>query len=470
MNGSFGNEGGQLDEVTLAGLDADGLPAVPGHLPGPRSTIELERLRKLVYPGTSEHLVPFVIESKSEYLVNDIDGNTFVDLVSSSASVPLGAARADLIEPLTAAMERIGNEDSHGAASGFMLPLAEKLIEITPASLTRVDLGLNGTEVVETAVKMMRRATGRPIIIGFLGGYHGETSLTAALGAEAHEISRGIRPLSAGFAHVPYPNPYRSPFGPPRPGGSGDPTVDYIRDHLLFHAIDPAEVAGVVIEPILGSGGCVAPSDEFWKALTGLCREYDWLLAADEVKTGFGRSGYMFAVERWGVEPDLMCLGKAMGGGVAPIAALMGSERVLGSFDDVPTGSTWSWLPWACAASLATIEAYEREPVLANVRELERVGRERLGRIADRFEQVGEARAVGGFQALEFVRDRETRERDPELQHAVGRRAVELGILTDSSSTSLNIQPSLTMPPDRYGAALGRIERAVDYSVRELGR
>ena len=152
MNGSFGNEGGQLDEVTRAGLDADGLPAVPGHLPGPRSTIELERLRKVVYPGTSEHLVPFVIESKSEYLVNDIDGNTFVDLVSSSASVPLGAARADLIEPLTAAMERIGNEDSHGAASGFMLPLAEKLIEITPASLTRVDLGLNGTEVVETAV------------------------------------------------------------------------------------------------------------------------------------------------------------------------------------------------------------------------------------------------------------------------------------------------------------------------------
>lgn len=468
MESSVENE--SVGETLTEDSGAGELPPVPGPLPGPKSAAELERLRGVVYPGTSEHLVPFIIDSKSEYLVNDIDGNTFVDLVSSSASVPLGAGRQDLIEPLAEVMGRIGNEDSHGAATEYMLPLAEKLVEITPASLTRVDLGLNGTEVVETAVKMMRRATGRPIVFGFLGGYHGETSLTSALGAEEIEISRGIRPLSAGFTHVPYPNPYRSPFGPPRAGGSGDATIDYIRDHLLFHAIDPAEVAGVVIEPILGSGGCVAPSDAFWKALTGLCEEFDWLLTADEVKTGFGRSGHMFAVERWGVEPDLMCLGKAMGGGVAPIAALMGSERVLGSFDDVPTGSTWSWLPWACAASLATIEAYEREPVLENVRELERVGTEKLGRIAERFEQVGEARAVGGFQALEFVRDRETRERDPELQHLVGRRAVELGILTDSSSTSLNIQPSLAMPPADFEEALDRIEGAVETSVRELGR
>ena len=244
--------------------DSDGiLPAIPGPLPGPKSAAELERLRELVYPGTSSHLAPFVIDSKSSHYVTDIDGNTFIDLVSSSASIPLGATRSDLIDPLVETMRKVGNEDSHGVASEQMLPLAEKLIEITPASLTRVDLGLNGTEVVETAVKMMRKATGRPMVVGFLGGYHGETSLTSALGAEENEISSGIRPLSAGFAHAPYPNPYRSPFGPPRPGGSGDSTIDYIRDHLLFHAIDPAEVAGVLIEPILGSGVCVAPSDEF---------------------------------------------------------------------------------------------------------------------------------------------------------------------------------------------------------------
>jgi len=455
-----------LDKTDDEGL----LPRIPGQVPGPRSAAELARIGELVYPGSAEHLAPLVISSKSGHLVHDLDGNTFVDLVSSSASVPLGAGREDLIEPLVETMRRIGNEDSHGVASDLMAPLAEKLLSITPDSLTRVDLGLNGTEVVETAVKMMRRATGRPMVLGFLGGYHGETGTTAVLGAEETEISRGTRPLTAGFFHAPYPNPYRSPFGEPRPGGSGDQTVDFIRDHLLFHAVDPTEVAGVLIEPILGSGGCVAPSQEFWDALTALCDEHGWLLAVDEVKTGFGRSGEMFAVDKWDLRPDLMCLGKAMGGGVAPIGAVLGSERAMGGYDDVPTGSTWSWLPWACSAALATIEAFEREPILENVRELERVGREKLGAMMGRHRQIGDARAFGGFQALEFVRDRETRERDPELQHLVGRRATELGILTDSSSTSLNIQPSLAMPPDAFAACLDRIEVAVDRAVRELGR
>lgn len=446
------------------------LPPAPGELPGPKSAAQLERMRELIYPGTANHLEPFVIGAKERWLVHDIDGNTFVDCVSSSASVPLGAARTDLIDPLVETMREVGNVDSHGTATEYMVPLAEKILEITPDSLTRVDLGLNGTEVVETAVKMMRRATGRPVVIGFLGGYHGETSLTSALGAEENEISKGIRPLSAGFAHAPYPNPYRTPFAPPRPGGSGDSTVDFIRDHLLFHAFDPHEVAGVLIEPILGSGGCVAPTQEFWDALTALCREYDWLLCVDEVKTGFGRSGEMFACEKWDLQPDLMCLGKAMGGGVAPIGAVLGSERAMGTYDDMPTGSTWSWLPWACAASLATIELFENEPVLENVRELERVGRERLGAMKDRHVQIGDARAVGGFQALEFVLDRESRERDSELQHLVGRRATELGVITDSSSTSLNIQPSLAMPPEVFAGALDRIAAAVDASIRELGR
>ena len=229
--------------------------------------------------------------------------------------------------------------------TGLTAELGERLLDVAPKSLTRYDIALNGTEAVETAIKMMRRATGRPVIIGFHGSYHGESTTTAALGAEAVEISSGLRALVPGFAHVPYPHAYRSPLKDPRPGGSGDSTVDYIRDHLLFHALDPADVAGVVIEPILGSGGCVAPPDSFWPALTELCREHDWLLCADEVKSGMGRSGHLFAVERWGVEPDLMCLGKALGGGAMPIGALLGTERVLGEIDDVPTGSTWAWLP-----------------------------------------------------------------------------------------------------------------------------
>ena len=445
-------------------------PAMRVEPPGPRSAEVLGRIERTAYPGLSHGLAPLAVDRKRAWTVTDVDGNVYLDCASASASVPLGAGRPELLEPVRAAIERYGNEDSHALVSELTAELGERLLAATPPSLARYDIALNGTEAVEIALKLMRRATGRPVILAFHGSYHGESTLTAALGAEASEISRGLRGLVPGFVHVPYPNPYRSPLREPRPGGTGDATVDYIRDHLLFHALDPTDVAGVMIEPVLGSGGCIAPPDAFWPALTELCREHGWLLCADEVKTGLGRSGHLFAVERWGVEPDLMCLGKALGGGAMPIGALLGSEAAIGGFDDVPTGSTWAWLPASCAAALETLAIFEREPVLENVRELEALGAARLSELAGRFDQIGEVRAVGCFMAVEFVVDRETKERDTELQDAVALAACRRGVLADSSTTSLNIQPSLVMPPAALEQALEIVAESIGVAVAELGR
>jgi 4-aminobutyrate aminotransferase-like enzyme len=445
-------------------------PSIVVEPPGPRSREILARVSATAYPGTANHLAPLALAGKQAWTVADVDGNVYLDCASASASVPLGAGRPELLKPAIDALKTFGNEDSHALVSELTAELGERLLAVAPRSLSRYDIALNGTEAVEIAVKLMRRATGRPVIIAFHGSYHGESTTTAALGAEASEISRGLRGLVPGFVHVPYPHPYRTPFREPRPGGSGDATVDYIRDHVLFHALDPSEVAGVMIEPVLGSGGCVAPPDSFWPALTALCREHDWLLCADEVKTGMGRAGHLFAVERWGVEPDLMCLGKALGGGVMPIGALLGSERALGGFDDVPTGSTWAWLPGSCAAALATLDLYAAEPVLENVRELEALASERLGELRRRFDRIGDVRAVGCFQAIEFVRDRVTAELDPELQEAVSAEMLRRGLIADSSTTSLNIQPSLVMPAavlDRaYAIVAESIESALGGSPR----
>lgn len=438
------------------------LPPEPIAVPGPRSAETLSAQAKVFYPGLAGDGYPFVAATRSGWTVTDVDGNEFVDLVSSSASVPVGAGRTELVEPAAAALLNYGNEDSHAVFHELMLPLASRLLELAPSGMTRVDISLNGTESVETAVRVMRRATGRPVILGFLGAYHGETTTTASLGAEQFEIGRELRGLAGGFVHAPYPNAYRSPFGPPRVGGTGDSTVDFIRDHLLFHLVDPAEVAGVIIEPILGSGGVVVPPDTFWPALTELCGEYGWLLCLDEVKTGFGRTGEMFAADLWGLRPDLMCLGKAMGGGVMPIGAVLGNDRALGSFADLSTGSTWSWLPAACAASLAYLDLVQREDVLGNVRMLHEVAVAKLGPLVGRIPQVGDVRVQGAFTGVEFVTDPVTKQRAPELQDAVAEGCLRRGVLVASSTTSLNIQPSLAMSPQAYAQALDRVIAAID--------
>ena len=429
--------------------------------PGPKSRAVLERAARVLYPGLAHHQAPFVMARKSGYLIEDLDGNTYLDFLSGMASVPLGTDVAEIVEPTVDALRTFGNEDGHYLATTLMVELAEALLAVAPAGLSRVDIALNGTEAVEIAIRLMRRATGRPIILGFMGGYHGESTTTAGIGAEAAEIARGSRHLSPGFIHVPYPNPYRTPFGAARPGGSGDATVDYIRDYVLFHVVDPADIAGILIEPMLGSGGVVTPPDTFWPAIQGLASEHGFLLCLDEVKTGFGRTGAFFAAQRFGVRPDLMALGKAMGGGAMPIGAVLGTERAMGGFDDVSTGSTWSWLPAACSAALATIGLVREEALLAHVRELEAVALEELMPLMDQVPAVGDIRVLGCFIGIELVLDRSTKERDTQLQDALARECLRRGVLGDSSTTSFNLQPSLVMPTEALRAGLAIVREVL---------
>lgn len=430
------------------------VPDIKVDPPGPRSRAVLDRQRPLIYPGAEFDANPFVAARKVGYAIEDLDGNVYLDMSSGWGSTPLGACHPEVLAATLEALPRFGVEDSHHLSSTPMLPLAEKLVEIAPPGLTRVDIALSGTEAVEIAMKLMRRATGRQLILGFLGQYHGESPGVAALGAESAEISRRIREITPGYVHVPFPNSYRNPFSPPRPGGTGDSTVDYIRDYLLFHVVDPTDVAGIVIEPIVGEGGVLIPPDTFWPALRDLCDEYGWLLCADEVESGFGRTGPMFAIEHWDVRCDLMCLAKGFSGGMLPIAAVLGTEEVMGSFSDVETGSTWSWLPAACAGALKGIEIFERDHVLENVLELEEVAHRALDPLPERFPVVGDVRIKGTYIAVEFVGDRRTKSRVPGFQRAVEKECVRRGLVVIPHGASFRVLPSLTMPSEIFGVGM----------------
>ena len=434
-----------------------------GRAAGPAEPRILARISATAYPGLANHLAPLAVAEKRAWTVADVDGNVYLDCASASASVPLGAGRPELLEPAVEALRTFGNEDSHALASELTAELGERLLDVAPGSLSRYDIALNGTEAVEIAIKIMRRATGRPVILAFHGSYHGESTMTAALGAEAAEISSGLRGLVPGFVHVPYPHPYRTPFRDPRPGGSGDATVDYIRDHVLFHALDPADVAGVVIEPVLGSGGCVAPPDPFWPALTELCHEHGWLpvrrrgqdrdgsrrppvrgrALGSRARPGLPRQG----ARRRG-DADR---GTARDRGARSAASTTSPPAAPGPGCPAPAPPRWrrstSTRPSRCSRTCAELERLASDPA----------------RRAPRSASSGSATCA---RSAAFRRSSSSATaRRPSSTSSCRRRSrarhCGAGLLTDSSTTTLNIQPSLVMPAEALDRALAIIAESI---------
>ena len=322
------------------------VPSVHTELPGPRSRELLEQQAAVMYgPMREFDEVPLVLSDRTDWIIEDVDGNTWVDHQACWGSSPLGAHPPAVEAAVIEAQTRYGMEITDYVTSEPVVALAKRLVEIAPPGMTRVAPSVSGTLAVESGLKFARAATGRPMILSFLGQYHGEASyLTAALGTDLSEVTTGSAQYVPGFVFAPYPNRFRAPFhkGP----GPYDDTmyVDYIEDWLLVHQVEPEQIAGVLIEPIAGEGGILIPSDEFWRRMTALCERFGWLMILDEVQTGFGRCGTMFTAERWDLRPDLLLMGKGIAGGGQPLAGVLGTEEVLAD-SDVHSGGTFAWVP-----------------------------------------------------------------------------------------------------------------------------
>ena len=447
------------------------IPSGARELPGPRSRELLSRLdRVLGGPLRGGDDVPFVLQRKHGHILEDVDGNTFADHVSAWGAAPYGAHPGAVREAMTEAWDRTGMEITNYVQSEPVLELAERLVELAPAGITRVAPTVTGTEAVEGAVKLAREATGRPIILSFLGQYHGEsTYLTAANSTDRPDNTSANAQYVPGFVFAPYPNRFRAPFH--RGPGPYDETlyVEFIEEWLLRYQVEPSQIAGVLIEPVAGEAGILAPSQEFWDGLTRLCRTHGWLLICDEVQTCLGRCGPVWAGDLWGLRPDILLLGKSIAAGGQPIAAIMATDAVLAA-SHTHLGGTYAWEPAACAGAIAGLDILAGDGILENVAALDAVAREELEPLMGRVAQVGDVRVLGAWAAIEFVTDPVTIAPNPVFQAAVHRAAVRRGVLAISEEAKwvYRMQPALSMEPELYRWSCRQVAAAIEETARTL--
>lgn len=428
-------------------------PRVATDLPGPRSAELFARMDAVAAAPMRDHdEAPFVEARKEGSLIVDVDGNVFADLVSAWGATPYGAGSPAVTEAVVAAQRRYGMEITDYVQSDVAIELAEKLVGIAPPGITRVTASLSGTLAVEAGVKLARESTGRPMILVFHGQYHGEvTYLTASVSTDLAEVNSNNSPYVGGLVFAPYPNQFRAPFH--RGPGPYDDTLymDFIEEWLLVHQVEPEQIAGVLIEPVLGEGGIHIPSAAFWDRLTAACARWGWKLILDEVQTGMGRCGTVFAGERWDLRPDILLLGKGIAAGGQPIAAVLATEEVMGA-TDVHGGGTFAWTPAACAGASAGIDLLTDGDTLAHVAMIEQTARRVLSPLVEEIPQVGDVRMLGAFIGIEFVTDPETIRPAPEFHRVVHQEAMRRGALgiTQLGKWVYRLQPPLNMPLDLF--------------------
>jgi 4-aminobutyrate aminotransferase len=347
-----------------------------------------------------------------------------------------------------------------------MIELGEKLDEIAPFEEAAVTFMTNsGTEAVETALKLARYHTGRTNFIGFTGAFHGRTMGAVTMTASKAIYHSGFYPLMNGVVHAPFPNPYRPILDRNRGEDYGETVVRYI-DEQIFRQIVPAdEVAAILLEPIQGEGGYIVPSAGFFPALRKLCDKYGILLIADEVQSGMGRTGKWWAIENFGVEPDIITSAKGIASGM-PLGACIARRSIM-DWSRGAHGNTYGGNPLACAAALKTIELLERE-YLQNAAEVGQYTIDALHEIAARHPSIGEVRGLGLMIGVEFVKEHASKEPDEELRNRVVHNAFERGLLLLGCAKSvIRIAPALSISKAQIDEGLLVFEEALTLAEKE---
>jgi 4-aminobutyrate aminotransferase/(S)-3-amino-2-methylpropionate transaminase len=418
-------EGPHVDEQTRAGA-----------IPGPRSA-EWAARRDAAVPRAVFNTAPVFVAGGTGALVTDVDGNEFIDLAGGLGVLNVGRAHPRVLEAVHAQVDRFLHECFHVSMYEGYVELAEALNRITPGDHPKKTMLANsGAEAVENAVKASRYATERTAVIGFSNGFHGRTLMALTLTAKEMPYRHGFGPFAPEVHRMPFPYCYRCPFGLEHTS-CGLACADHVAN-AIDSEIGPQEVACVVIEPVQGEGGFVVAPPDFMPALRDLCSERDILLVDDEVQSGMGRTGKMFAIEHYGVTPDLVTTAKSMGAGL-PISGVTGPATVMEAPHVGGLGGTYGGNPVACAAALAVIAELEETDLLERAEAQARIIRARLDPLEERLRIVGEVRGLGPMVGIELVCDKKTKEPAKAETGAVVKRCIANRVLVLKAGTYDNV-------------------------------
>jgi 4-aminobutyrate aminotransferase/(S)-3-amino-2-methylpropionate transaminase len=388
-------------------------------IPGPKSREILARKAASVADPKSIYL-PVVVAEGRGALLTDVDGNTFVDFSGGVGCLNVGHSHPRVVEAVQEQAARFTHTDFTIVPYESYVALAERLCALVPiAGETRAAFFNSGAEAVENAVKIAKAFTGRSAVICFEGGFHGRTLMALSLTSKTHPYKAGFGPFAPEVYRVPFADPYR---GPDAAGALA------ALEHAFATRVAAEEVAAVVMEPVLGEGGFVVPPQEFVAGVRRICNENGIVLVADEVQTGYCRTGRMFAVEHFEIEPDLLLVAKSIAAGI-PLSGVLGRAEVMNAPGDNAIGGTYVGNPVAIAAAHAVLDVVEEERLAERAEAIGAVIRARMERWQERFPAIGDVRGLGAMLAVELVEDRGTKAPAAALATAVTEAAAARGLL-----------------------------------------
>jgi 4-aminobutyrate aminotransferase/(S)-3-amino-2-methylpropionate transaminase len=405
-------------------------------IPGPKSQEWMQRRQAAVARGVSHATQIFAARAEGA-TIEDVDGNRFLDFAGGIGVVNVGHRAPSVVEAIRKQLDAFVHTCFSVAPYGKYVELAEKLNSLVPGTFPKKTVLVNsGAEAIENAVKIARCYTHRPAIICFEDAFHGRTMLTMSLTSKTHPYKAGFEPFATDIYRIPYAYCYRCSYSLQYPS-CGVFCAHHLED--TFKRVVAAEaVAAVVVEPVLGEGGFVAPPAEFFTIIQDICRRNKILLVADEVQTGFGRTGAMFASERYGITPDILLSAKSIADGL-PLAAVTGRAEIMDAPGVGGLGGTYGGNPLACAAALAVIETLERDNLPARAEQIGTRFDARAREWKKSWPLIGDVRGLGAMRALELVRPGATREPAKEETDKVLRHCLEHGLILVSAGSYGNV-------------------------------